>query len=195
MICRRRTLVSDRSPPASVQKKLNFRAISSRVAFVSDEAASRAGALNEVERRIVDFCCDGVRILGLPKSIGEIYGLLFISRRPQSLDDLVVRLGSSKGSASQGLKLLRTLGAIRQVDGTDSRRAYYEADIKLKSLVGGFVREEVRPHLRSGDAKLEAIAAATVGSALAATISGRRPYQRPFPSHIAAAQIIGSIAQ
>lgn len=130
---------------------------------MSDEAASRAGALNEVERRIVDFCCDGVRILGLPKSIGEIYGLLFISRQPQSLDDLVVRLGISKGSASQGLKLLRTLGAIRQVDGTDSRRAYYEADIKLKSLVGGFVREEVRPHLRSGDAKLEAIAAATVG--------------------------------
>ena len=125
---------------------------------MSDEAASRVGALNEVERRIVDFCCDGVKIVGLPRSIGEIYGLLFVSRQPQSLDDLVARLGISKGSASQGLKLLRTLGAIRQVDGLDSRRTYYEADIKLKSLVGGFVREEVRPHLRSGDAELDVIA-------------------------------------
>ncbi|NNC90709.1 MAG: transcriptional regulator [Akkermansiaceae bacterium] len=116
--------------------------------------------LNEVERRVVEFCCDGVRIVGLPKSIGEIYGLLFISREPQSLDDLVSRLGISKGSASQGLKLLRTLGAIRQVSGEDSRRTYYEADMQLKSLVGGFVREQVRPHLASGDAKLKGIAAA-----------------------------------
>ena len=33
---------------------------------------------------------DGVKVLGLPRSIGEIYGLLFISRHPLSLDDLVI---------------------------------------------------------------------------------------------------------
>ena len=92
---------------------------------------------------------------GLPKSIGEIYGLLYISQHPLSLDDLVARLQISKGSASQGLKMLRTLGAIREGAGPDSRRSYYEADIKLKKLVGGFIREQLRPHLTSGDERLK----------------------------------------
>ena len=114
--------------------------------------------LNEVERQTIGICCDAVRLIGLPKSIGEIYGLLYVSREPLSLDDLVSRLGISKGSASQGLRVLRTLGAIREVSGADSRRAYYEAGVMLKQLVGGFSREEVRPHLESGEAKLKVLA-------------------------------------
>lgn len=104
---------------------------------------------------MITFCCDGVRILGLPKSFGEIYGLLFISREPQSLDDLVRRLEISKGSASQGLRFLRDLGAVVEVEGADARRTYFEADMDLKKLVGGFIREEIRPHLKSGESKLD----------------------------------------
>ncbi len=120
-------------------------------------AAERKEELGEVERRVIAFCCDGVRILGLPKSIGEIYGLLYMAQGPQALDDLVRKLEISKGSASQGLKMLRTLGAIREVEGPDQRRTYFEADLNLKRLAGGFIREQVRPHLKSGDLKLQEI--------------------------------------
>ena len=121
-------------------------------------AQEPVAGLGEVERRVISFCCDGVRILGLPKSIGEIYGLLFLARTPLALDDFVARLGISKGSVSQGLKLLRTLGAIVEVEGPDQRRTYFQADLNLKRLVGGFIREQVRPHLKSGDEKLKEIA-------------------------------------
>ncbi len=70
------------------------------------------------------------------------------------MQDLINRLGISKGSASQGLKMLRTLGAVRQVDYRDDRKTYFEADVELKKLVGGFIREEIRPHLKSGQDKL-----------------------------------------
>jgi DNA-binding transcriptional regulator GbsR (MarR family) len=110
--------------------------------------------LSEFEARMIDFFCDGVRLLGLPKSIGEIYGLLFVSPEALSLDDLVSRLGISKGSASQGLRTLRGLGAVRETDGAVARRVYYEPDVELKQLVGGFIKEAVRPHLVSGDEKL-----------------------------------------
>ena len=120
----------------------------------------RAETLSEIERQAISFCCDGVRLIGMPKSIGEIYELLYISQDPLSLDDLVAKLGISKGSASQGLKVLRTLGAIREVEGVDSRRTYFEADLRLKQLVGGFIRQEVRPHLQSGEAKLQSLAEA-----------------------------------
>lgn len=111
--------------------------------------------LGEADRRVVDLFVDGVRVIGLPKSLGEIYGLLFVSRTPLSLDDLVARLGISKGSASQGLRMLRGLGAVKESDDSGGRRTYYEPEIHLKRLVGGFIREQVVPHLKSGRSKLE----------------------------------------
>jgi len=111
-----------------------------------------------LQREVVDFFVDGVKVLGLPRSLGEIYGLLFITTAPLSLDDLVRDLGISKGSASQGLRMLRTLGAVREAAGNGDRRTYYEPAVDLKKLVGGFIREQVRPHLDSGKVKLRFIA-------------------------------------
>ena len=118
-----------------------------------------SSGLSQIERQVVTLFADGVKVAGLPRSLGEIYGLLFLTRDPLSLDDLVGRLQISKGSASQGLKFLRTLGAIQEVDGPDTRRTYYQADIKLKKLVGGFIREQLRPHLDSGKERLRALEA------------------------------------
>lgn len=117
---------------------------------------SAAPKLESIEREVIAFFVDGVRVLGLPKSIGEIYGLLFISRSPLSLDDLVDRLDISKGSASQGIRLLKSLGAVREAElgNNGERRTYYEAAIELKRLVGGFIREQIRPHLDSGKSKI-----------------------------------------
>jgi DNA-binding transcriptional regulator GbsR (MarR family) len=110
--------------------------------------------LDLLERKVISVFVDGVRVLGLPPSIGEIYGLLFISQGPLSLDDLVRKLEISKGSASQGLRALRSLGAVREAVGAADRRTYYEPAVELKPLVGGFIREQVRPHLESGKSKV-----------------------------------------
>ena len=82
---------------------------------------AKPNTLVEIERQVVSLFADGVRVAGLPRSVGEIYGLLFVSAEPLAMDDLVVRLNISKGSVSQGLKFLRTLGAIREVEGPDVR--------------------------------------------------------------------------
>jgi DNA-binding transcriptional regulator GbsR (MarR family) len=120
----------------------------------------RTDNLASLQRQVVDFFVDGVKVLGMPRSIGEIYGLLFITPEPLSLDDLVERLGISKGSASQGLRTLKGLNAIRETSGDVERRTYYQPAIELKRLVGGFIREQVRPHLDSGKSKLSRLAQA-----------------------------------
>jgi len=125
------------------------------VELPSPEPETEKNGLNSLQAQVVEFFVDGVRVLGLPRSLGEIYGLLYISPDPLSLDDLVRLLAISKGSASQGLKTLRSLGAVRETDGNGERRTYYEPAIELKRLVGGFIREQVRPHLDSGKTKLE----------------------------------------
>jgi HTH-type transcriptional regulator, glycine betaine synthesis regulator len=121
----------------------------------SPTSKTQSENLSSIQQQVVDFFVDGVRVLGLPRSIGEIYGLLFISSEPLSLDDLVQKLGISKGSASQGLRTLKTLGAVREATVVSDRRTYYEPATDLKRLVGGFIREQIRPHIDSGKSKLQ----------------------------------------
>ena len=117
-------------------------------------AAENGTELSTLERQVIDVFVDGVKVIGLPKSLGEIYGLLFVSPAALSLDDVVQKLRLSKGSASQGLRMLRELGAVKEAEGNGSRRTLYEPDVDLKRLVGGFIREQVRPHLESGKGKV-----------------------------------------
>ena len=98
------------------------------------------------------------RLLGQPRSLGEIYGLLFISARPLAMDDLIERLQLSKGSASQGLKFLRNIGAVRMVYVAGERRVHYEAVAELRNLATRFLRDQIVPHLDNGQARLERIA-------------------------------------
>lgn len=114
--------------------------------------------LDFVEHQLVNIFVDGARIIGLPPSIGEIYGLLFISSTPLAFDDFVARLGISKGSVSQGLRMLKGLGAVREVESTSDRRTYYEPAIELKRLAGGFIREQVRPHFNSAETRIRDLA-------------------------------------
>jgi DNA-binding transcriptional regulator GbsR (MarR family) len=111
--------------------------------------------LSELETQAIDLFIGLVGLLGLPKSIGELYGLLFFSAQPLAMDDLMKRLNMSKGAASQGLKLLRSFGAIKTVYVAGSRRDHYLAEIELSRFAAGFIKEELQPHLDHGLLRLQ----------------------------------------
>lgn len=96
-------------------------------------------------------------LIGLPRSVGEIYGLLFCAEAPLTFDDLQFRLGISRGSVSQGLKVLRQLGAVKVQYVSGSRKDHYIPELSMKRLVSGFVRDQFMPHLESGDYRLKEI--------------------------------------
>ncbi len=114
--------------------------------------------LSPLETEVIDFFVQLSRLLGQPRSLAEIYGLLFISGRPLAMDDLIERLALSKGSASQGLKFLRNLGAVRMVYVAGERRVHYEAVAELRNLATRFLRDHIVAHLDSGQERLERIA-------------------------------------
>jgi DNA-binding transcriptional regulator GbsR (MarR family) len=114
--------------------------------------------LNPLEAEVIALFVQMSRALGQPRSLGEIYGLLFISARPLAMDDLIERLGLSKGSASMGLRFLRNAGAIKMVYVPGDRRVHYEAVAELRNLVTRFLRDQIVPHLDSGLSRLEQIA-------------------------------------
>jgi HTH-type transcriptional regulator, glycine betaine synthesis regulator len=117
----------------------------------------QASTLNPLEVEIIDFFVQMSRLLGQPRSLAEIYGLLFISARPLAMDDLIERLRLSKGSTSQGLKFLRNIGAVKMVYVAGDRRVHYEAVAELRNLVARFLRDQIVPELDSGQARLDRI--------------------------------------
>jgi DNA-binding transcriptional regulator GbsR (MarR family) len=114
--------------------------------------------LTPVETEVIQLFVQFSRAVGQPRSYAELYGLLFISHQPLTLDDLAARLHLSKGSASQGLKYLRELGAVREV-ATATRRTHYEAVAELRHLAGSFLRQQLTEHLSDSPSRLERISA------------------------------------
>ena len=121
----------------------------------SSQEKRKENALNPLEIEVIELFVSVVKLMGIPKSIGEIYGLLFISQEPAALDTIVERLNMSKGSASQGLRFLRSVGAAVSVYVAGDRRDHFVAETQLKKLASGFIREELEPHLTSGEGRLE----------------------------------------
>jgi DNA-binding transcriptional regulator GbsR (MarR family) len=113
--------------------------------------------LTPVEREVVDLFVRLCRLLGQPASFGQIYGLLFVAPQPLTMDDLVERLGISKGSASQGLRFLHGIGAVRKVLQPGNRRAHYVAVTELRRLAARFLRERIEPRLRDSEVHLDRI--------------------------------------
>ena len=140
---------------------MNSEARSAKPARVSINAESfhdaGEGQLETIQLEVIELFVHAVRVLGLPKSVGEIYGLLFISPEPLPLDVIVTRLGISKGSASQGLRFLRNLGAVQPSQMAGDRREHFLAVTELKKLAAGFINGEINPHLESGTTRLEKI--------------------------------------
>jgi len=104
----------------------------------------------EIKDGVVGIFTDMVRMIGLPPSIGAIYGLLYIEGEPLDMDELAARLAISKGSASQGLRVLRTLGAVERVMPPGARREHFIAGTQLKRIVGAFLQTRVLPQLEHG---------------------------------------------
>ena len=99
---------------------------------------------------VTQFFVNLAQGLGLPKSVGEIFGALYCSRNPLSFNDLIHLSGTSKASVSQGLRTLKKINAISAVNVANDRRTYYRAELRSSHLLEGFLRETIEPQLRRG---------------------------------------------
>ena len=119
--------------------------------------SNQQGLLDEWEIAVIDLFLNAANSFGLPKSYGQIYGLLFCRDQSLAMDEIMKLLRISKGSASQGLRALRQLGAVSSVFEPGDRKERFVAEIRLRKLVAGFLREQADPHLEKGVARLQQI--------------------------------------
>src|SRR6478735_7298746 len=115
------------------------------------------GRLSAFEGEVVGLFVDLVRGFGAPKSIGAIYGLLFASKEPVSFEHIVSRLQMSTGSVSQGLKLLRSIGAVKTAFIPGERRDFFLVETQFRKLAAGFLQNQLERRLTDGEGRLSEI--------------------------------------
>jgi len=97
------------------------------------------------------------QVLGLPRSTGQIFGLLYLSTEPLSLNQISYLLGISKGSVSMGTRHLASLGSIRKVWVPGDRRDFYEVVEDLGKLIRGSYNNQIKPRLQSSKDRLASL--------------------------------------
>jgi DNA-binding transcriptional regulator GbsR (MarR family) len=110
-------------------------------------AAAPDDSSSELDRETTAFWIEAAAVLGLSRSIGESYALIFLSPEPLNADDLVEKLGISRSGAGQALKQLAEIGAIRPATGVQSRKEHFELQTDLGVLVRLFLNSRLLPRL------------------------------------------------
>ena len=124
-------------------------------------ANDRAANTVAFESAMVDFFVDAAELLGVPKSVAAIYGIVFASPVPLSFADIESRLDISKGSVSTGLRVLRQVGAVKEVSTDADKAELFEPDLEMRKLVGRFIENRLQKQLEAGKGKLKALSQGT----------------------------------
>ena len=119
---------------------------------VDNEAVT---AQETLEQELVAAFSDLADLFGNPPSLGAIYGLLFASEKPLSMEEIIHKLGISKGSASQGLRQLEELNAIIKGRESGERSHTFTARLELKPLLGGFLSKRLAPRLAANTKRVK----------------------------------------
>jgi DNA-binding transcriptional regulator GbsR (MarR family) len=112
-------------------------------------------ALSEFQSEAIALFVRAAAVFSLPRSVAQIYGLLFTTPEPLSLDDITVRMGISRGSAFEGLRWLGNLGAVESIFLPGVRKEHFRAEFQLRKLATGFLRNQIKPHVENGTEHLK----------------------------------------
>ncbi len=101
--------------PTSYQLQANSSELPATSYKLIASTGTRPADMVQFEETMAAFFMQAADLLGVPKSIALIYGVVFASPEPLCFADVEERLDISKGSISQGLRVLKEMGAIKTV--------------------------------------------------------------------------------
>jgi DNA-binding transcriptional regulator GbsR (MarR family) len=114
-------------------------------------------SLISIQQEMAGIFADLADLFGNPSSLGSIYGLLFASPEPLSMEEIVDRLDISVGTASQGLRRLVDMQAITPRKEEGERVTRYEAKLELRPFVAMFLEQQLLPKIGHSAERVEAL--------------------------------------
>ena len=116
--------------------------------------------LSQSRLELIESAGHAAQVLGFPKSIGEIYGLLYLAPQPLSSPQICKVLSASKGGVSQGVRQLVALGFIKKVRVLGNRREHYEADLEIGDVMRTGFDQMIKTRALTAERRMKSIKSA-----------------------------------
>ncbi len=133
------------SPPPPVQ-----------VAASTDGTVARHTRMRESEDRFIAIWGHMATKWGIPRTMAEVHALLYITGRPLHAEEVMDRLGISRGNASMTLRALVDWGIVDRVHPRGERKEHFVAEQDVWRMIRTIARErknrEIDPLLEALDA-------------------------------------------
>jgi DNA-binding transcriptional regulator GbsR (MarR family) len=94
-----------------------------------------------IKNQFVEGMSSMSQFWGFPRGMGALFGVLYTSPGPLSLDELVARTGLTKGAISTNVRALARIGLIRPVTRLADRKDYYEAETDFYKAIRSILKE------------------------------------------------------
>ena len=101
---------------------------------------SRPTPADDARRAFIEGWAEMSVAWGVPRSMAEVHALLFVETRPLSAEEIMARLGISRGNASMTVRTLVEWGIVRRSMQAGSRRELYEAEQDVLCLFATVIR-------------------------------------------------------
>lgn len=112
-----------------------------------------AASLQAIKQDFMEGLSHISRFWGFPRGVGTIFGVLYLSPTPLSLDELVRRTHLTKGAISTNVRALARLGLVHPSSRLGDRKDYYVAETDfyraIRTILGGRQNAEFDRAVRS----------------------------------------------
>jgi len=119
--------------------------------------------LEEAETLVIDAIAETMDLYGVTPSIGRLYGVMYLSENPMTLDEMSEKLGMSKPRMSTAVHSLMEIYMIQKVWKKGERKDLYEAEKDFfKSFISFFCKKwdrEISVNLEAIEKSLEKLKA------------------------------------
>jgi DNA-binding transcriptional regulator GbsR (MarR family) len=126
-------------------------------AVESGSGKQQADIVALIESEAIQMFIVVARFLGYPRSVGEIFGVLFASEKPMSFQGISIKGGISAGSLSVGLRHLRNLGVVVTAPVAGDRRDYFMVNEDFGRVNASLIRHHVEPRISAAQRKIDRI--------------------------------------
>lgn len=125
-----------------------------RNASTAGSNAQAQAQLREAQDRFIASWGRMGSVWGISRTMAEVHALLYITGSPLCTDDIMARLGVSRGNVSMSVRSLLEWGVIEKVRLTGDRKEYYSAEQDVWSMMRAIARERIK---REVDPLLDAL--------------------------------------
>ena len=96
---------------------------------------------SQIRQNFIEGLSHISRFWGLPKGVGALFAVLYISPAPLSLDELVSQSGLTKGAVSTNVRALARMGLVHRSTKLGDRKDYYEAETDFYKAIRAILGE------------------------------------------------------